>query len=270
MKVFKESDLGKLTLEPGKQVIIIGGSNLFHGAPLLSLKVASRIVSLVFFASPVKSHRDVAAHLKSELSSFIWIPWREVGDYIEKSDAVLIGPGFMRAKSEKNLSKKECDEAGRSTRETTENLLKNFPNRKWVIDAGSLQLMNPNWIPKGAILTPSKREYEMLFGDADPQEIAEKYNCTILLKGKYDVICSPTKSIKVEGGNWGMRKGGMGDVLAGLVVGLLASNGRFISASSASYLAKRAGEELFKKNGSYYNADDLASELGLFLPRIMR
>src|SRR3972149_7290573 len=87
--------------EDNGQVTIIGGSALFHGAPLLSLKVASRLVDMVFFATPEKSVGTIAERLKSKLLSFIWVPWDEVEDYVAKSDAVLIGPGFMRFRSEK-------------------------------------------------------------------------------------------------------------------------------------------------------------------------
>ena len=86
--------------EDNGQVTIIGGSSLFHGAPLLSLKVASRLVDMVFFATPEPSVGCVAELIKSKLYSFIWIPWKEVGAYVEKSDATLIGPGFMRYEKE--------------------------------------------------------------------------------------------------------------------------------------------------------------------------
>jgi NAD(P)H-hydrate epimerase len=103
MKTFEKSDLNKLykpekgsSGEDNGQVTIIGGSKLFHGAPLLSLKVASRIVDMVFFASSQPCMGEIAQRIKSDLFSFIWVPWDEVAQYIKKSDAVLIGPGLMR------------------------------------------------------------------------------------------------------------------------------------------------------------------------------
>ena len=94
MEVFNPSALKKLYIpeansvgEQNGQITIIGGSSLFHGAPLLSLKVASRIVDMVFLASPERSVGRVAELMKSKLQSFIWIPFEEVDDYIEKSDA---------------------------------------------------------------------------------------------------------------------------------------------------------------------------------------
>jgi NAD(P)H-hydrate repair Nnr-like enzyme with NAD(P)H-hydrate dehydratase domain len=86
------------------EVTIIGGSDLFHGAPLLSLTAACRIVDMVYFSSPEPSLREVALHLKSQLFSFIWVPWEEVGDYILKSDSVLIGPGMKRYRKEAHFT----------------------------------------------------------------------------------------------------------------------------------------------------------------------
>lgn len=57
------------------QTTIISGSRLFHGAPLLALKVASRLNRMVFFSSPEPSLGEVAAKIKSRLFSFIWVPF---------------------------------------------------------------------------------------------------------------------------------------------------------------------------------------------------
>jgi NAD(P)H-hydrate epimerase len=122
---------------------------------------------MVFFASPEPSVGKVAEHLKSKLSSFIWVPWNEVDEYLGKSDAILIGPGLMRYHKKVKNSKlkiKNLDKAGLETKKITEDLLKRFPQKQWVIDAGSLQVMEPKFIPKNAILTPNKKEFEMLFG----------------------------------------------------------------------------------------------------------
>jgi len=250
--------------EDNGQVTIIGGSSLFHGAPLLALKTASRIVDMVFFASPEPSLGRIAEQIKSSLSSFIWVPWEEVGEYIEKSDAVLIGPGFMRFRSEKvphGERHHACDEACKLTTEITEELLKGFPQKKWVIDAGSLQVMEADWIPKGAIVTPNKKEYELLFGDLDTQEAARKYTCTIVRKGPKTLVCDEDNCIQISNGNAGLTKGGTGDILAGLTVALFAKNDALGSASSASFLVKAAADELYEKVGTNYNADDLAEAL---------
>lgn len=271
MVVFNVKQLKKLyrpnsdsSGEDNGQVTIIGGSSLFHGAPLLSLKVASRIVDMVFFATPEKSVGIVAESLKSKLLSFVWIPWEEVDEYIQKSEAVLIGPGFMRFKSEKVPHGERhhvCDEACQITMQITRGLLEKFPDKKWVIDAGSLQVMEASWIPKGAILTPNKKEYNLLFGNMELKEAARKYNCVVVLKGPATLVCSPKECVEVKGGNAGMTKGGTGDVQSGLTVALLAKNEPFLAASAASYITKTAGDALYKELGTNYNADDLADRI---------
>jgi hydroxyethylthiazole kinase-like uncharacterized protein yjeF len=262
MEVFDSKELAGLVLpadtsskgENG-QVTIIGGSKLFHGAPLLALTTASRFVDMVYFASPEPSVGAIAEKIKSSLFSFIWVPWEERGSYIEKSDAVLIGPGFMRYRREFG------DGGGNETREITRDLLLKFPDKKWIIDAGSLQMIEPEWIPKQAILTPNQKEYQRLFGDLEPGGAAKKFSCIVVYKLPQTLVCSPERCIEVVGGNAGLTKGGTGDVQAGLTVGLLAKNNPFLAGAAASYLIKKAGDSLFTKVGTAYNADDLASEL---------
>lgn len=254
--------------EDNGQITIIGGSKLFHGAPILSLKAASKFVDMVFFASPDPSVGKVAEAIKGSLSSFVWVPWEDVDGYIEKSDACLIGPGFMRFSSEKTPHTKrhiECDEECQKTREITKRLLSIFPKKKWVIDAGSLQTMDAGWIPEGAIITPNTREFELLFNvksqKSKVKEMAEKYSCIIVSKGPETIVCSPEDIVIVKGGNPGLTKGGTGDVLAGLTAALFAKNDALVSACSASYIVKKAGDELYEKVGVNYNADDLSEKL---------
>jgi len=266
MEIFNQKDLGKLRFpkegsskgENG-QVTVVGGSKLFHGAPLLALTIASRFTDMTFFATPEPSVGKVAEMIKSELFSFIWVPWDERGQYIEKSDAVLIGPGMMRYKKEWG------DGGGDETREITRDLLLGFRNKKWVIDAGSLQILEADWIPPGAILTPNRKEYQRLFVTMDVSEAAKKYKCIIVEKLPVTAVCSPERCVAIKGGNAGLTKGGTGDVQAGLTAGLLAKNDPFLAASAASFIVKSAADSLYQKVGTAYNADDLASEIPVFL-----
>jgi NAD(P)H-hydrate epimerase len=232
---------GKLT--------IIGGSRLFHGASLWALKVASRIVDLVFYSS-IPENLKLAQKLKSQIYDFIAVPREAIRDYIEESDAVLIGPGLMREEETKIL---------------TEKLIKKFSKKRWVIDAGSLQMMNKNLIPKDSILLPHQREFKRLFDLAPNQEnaakMARKYNCVVLLKGRLDYICSPSQCQVNTTGNEGMTKGGTGEVLAGLTAALACKNKPFLAANAAAFVNGLAGDRLKKRVGVYYNASDLADEI---------
>ena len=283
--IFKTSELKKLYIpnknssgEDNGSVTIIGGSKLFHGAPILSLKVASRLVDMVFFATPEKPVGYVAEQIKSKLMSFVWVPWADTEAYIAKSDAILIGPGFMRFGSEKIPENKRGDMSdgeGKVTRDITERLLKTHPTKRWVIDAGSLQVMDVGWIPKGAIITPNQKEFSFLFGIKNDElsimdgkakthivsSMAAKHKCTIVLKGPETIVASPSETVVVKGGNAGMTKGGTGDILAGLTVSLLAKNEPLLAASAASFIEKKAADELYNEVRIGYNADDLADRI---------
>lgn len=248
-------------------VTIIGGSKLFHGAPLLGLKTAARMVDMVFFSSPSPSIGREAELLKSKLFSFIWIPWSEIGDYIEKSEAILIGPGLMRYRGKTPV---ENDRVSQETRRITSTLLEKYPHKKWVIDAGSLQTLDLSVLPPRAILTPNKKEYQRLFGDIDVREAAKKYNCTIVAKGPVTLVASPEREFEIRGGNAGLTKGGTGDVQAGITVGFLAKNEPFLAASAAAYLIKRTAEDLEEKRGIYYSADDLVEKIPETLGRLLK
>ena len=105
-----------------------------------------------------------------------------------------------------------------------------------VIDADALNILSEhkNWLEKicaGSILTPHPKEFERLVGksksDAEVFEKAKsfavKHSVYLILKGAYSLICSPEgKGWFNSTGNPGMATGGSGDVLTGLLTGLLA------------------------------------------------
>jgi hydroxyethylthiazole kinase-like uncharacterized protein yjeF len=279
------------------KLLIIGGSTLFHSASLWALEVASRIVDLVHYCSTDENNR-IVEKLKEEFRDGIVVSRLHIEDYIKEDDVILIGPGMVREEnvefktqiSKPNLKTQSLNEIlkmqneGEQTYYLTKYLLKKYPEKKWVIDAGALQMMEPEWIPKNAILTPHKHEFIRLvskfsisnsqfsmndknheFSISKMREvakiIAEKYHCTILLKGERDYIEDEYKCEEISGGNAGMTKGGTGDVLAGLVAALYCKNEAFVSAVCTSYINKKAGEDLFEKKGYWYNASDLADQL---------
>ncbi len=250
--------------EDNGQLTIIGGSSLFHGAPLLSLTVASRIVDMVFFSSP-KENKTYVNKLKSSLYSFIWVPETDLEYYINKSDAVLIGPGMMRYDNEKSKvksQKSKIDGEGERTKELTEKLLKKFPDKKWIIDAGSLQTIEAKFIPKGSILTPNRREFEMLFGlpktEASIKKMADKYECVIVNKGAESGVYGNGVYKHIGMPQPGLTKGGTGDVTAGIIAALACKNDSFLAACAGTFLVKLTAKRIGEKAGNYYNADDIA------------
>lgn len=229
---------------------------------------------MVFFASPAQNISEIVNKIKSELNSFIFIPWNERNEYIKKSDCILIGNGFMRYASEKTPSHKRRgnDKAGRMSRNIVLKILKNFPDKKFVIDAGALQVIKKEEIPSGSIITPNKKEYRYLFGEnqiKNIQKISEQLSCTIVLKDVETIVSSCGENVVVKGGNAGLTKGGTGDVQAGLTAAFYAKNNALLSAASASFLVKKTAENLEKLVGLNFNADDVSENVFKTLKKIV-
>ncbi len=257
------------------KLLVIGGSQLFHAASIWALTVASRIVDMVFYSS-VEVNNRIVESMKAEFRNGIVVPRSKIESYINEADCVLIGPGLPR---------QEGLEAGDDdTRELTERLFHSHPDKKWVVDGGSLQTIDPEVLRNlriVPILTPHRKEFEILNIkyqkskikntnqklniEQEVENFAKEFNCVVLVKGEYDIVASPEKAVRISGGNPGMTKGGTGDVLAGLVAALYCKNDAFLSAAAASYINKKAGDSLFKKVGYYFNASDLADEI----PKVM-
>lgn len=280
MENFNPKDLKKLYIpapdsikgENGK-LMVIAGSVLFHAASLWPLEVASRIVDMVFYSS-VSLNNEIVQNDKNSFRNGIVIPRPEIEKYIKEADCILIGPGLPR---DKGRQKQDV-----STRDLTQKFLLKYPDKKWVIDGGSLQTIDIKVIPRNAILTPNKKEFEILKLKIQNSKLknaiqnskleeqvkifAKEYNCIVLLKGKVDYVSNDSQSVQVKGGNQGMTKGGTGDVLAGLTASLYCKNDAFLSATSASYINKKAGDNLYQSMGLYYNASDLILEV----PKVMK
>jgi NAD(P)H-hydrate epimerase len=135
--------------------------------------------------------------------------------------------------------------------ELVEQLLKTCPV-PLVLDADALCIA-PEKIAAAkcpVVLTPHPGEFARMFGEpvtdrwAQARAAAEKTGQTIVLKGAGTVVAQPEHRLAVNlTGNPGMATGGAGDVLAGLLTGLLGQGmGTFEASMMAVYLHGIAGD----------------------------
>ncbi len=265
MKTFLEKELRGLYKAPKNshkgnngRLLVIGGSKLFHASIFWSADVASRLVDLVHFSSPAMENNElVRKKVKKGFWSGIVVPWDRVEEYIKEDDCILIGPGMPR--------KEGLEEGDIPTKKIVDELLKKYPKKKWVVDGGALQEMDVKLLNEKMIVTPHAGEFKKLFGVGATAEnagkMSEKFRCVVLLKGVVDNVCFGGECVAIKGGNEGMTKGGTGDVLAGLVAALYCKNDSFLAAKVGSYVNKKAGDELYKRVGPYFNAGDLVGEV---------
>jgi NAD(P)H-hydrate epimerase len=265
-EAFQKLEIAKENSHKGQngKLLIIGGSELFHAASKWSLDVASKIVDMVFYSSVPSNNtlikrwqkRESDKKLNQEAKANFWqgivVSRKEIETYLKEADCVLLGPGMERSSYTAQLS---------------DHLLSKYPEKKWVIDAGALQMINPDLFNSNCIITPHHQEMEVLIkknNDFNP----EKYQAlpTCLLKGQTDQIFPgknypQVKVITISGGNAGMTKGGTGDVLAGLLAALYCKNEALVSAIIASYINKKTGDSLYKNVGPYFNTSDLVGKI---------
>ena len=157
-------------------------------------------------------------------------------------------------------------------------LLENYPN-PLVVDADALNILSENpfllpLLPSGSILTPHPLEFERLAGHSKTdydrvsraREFAQNHQIVLILKGAYTAVISSDGSCSFNcTGNPGMATGGSGDVLTGILTGLLAQGypspeaallGVYIHGLSGDLSLAGSSEEALL-------AGDLADHLGM-------
>jgi NAD(P)H-hydrate epimerase len=209
-----------------------------------------------------KENNEIIQKIKVQWQGGIVISQDKITEYAQEDDVILIGNGMMRVGDE-----------GQFTKELVHNLIVQFPDKQFVFDAGALQVMDRQWLKllhTRAIITPHQKEFQTLFSidltslsleekEKIVQQTAQAYSCIILLKAIEDIISDGTVTVRVQGGNAGLTKGGTGDILAGIVSGMSATSDQFCSAVAASILLKKTAENLFLSKGYWYTAKDILS-----------
>jgi ADP-dependent NAD(P)H-hydrate dehydratase / NAD(P)H-hydrate epimerase len=214
--------------------MIIAGSYGKIGAAVLSAKACLRSgVGLLTCFIPKCGYEILQTALSEAMvmtdvnSSII----TKIDEDVLKYDSIGVGPGLGTASE---------------TRAAIKELISVY-KKPMVIDADALNGLsmekNLPSLPPGSILTPHPKEFERLFGECknDFERIekalqnAKLLNCLIVLKGHHTFIATPNgKGHFNNTGNAGMATAGSGDVLTGMITGLLAQN---YSSEDASILA---------------------------------
>jgi len=201
--------------------LIMAGSNGKMGAAVLAAKACLRSGSGLVSCFIPKSGYDILQNSAPEAMVLTELHFKsDTKNDLERFSSIGIGPGLG------------------ITNETIDLLfqtLKNF-SRPMVFDADALNIIAGNkqlfdMLPLHSILTPHPKEFERLFGPC--QNEFERINkatakaielkCFIVLKGHHTLITTPLgQQYFNSSGNAGMAKGGSGDVLCGIISGLLA------------------------------------------------
>jgi ADP-dependent NAD(P)H-hydrate dehydratase / NAD(P)H-hydrate epimerase len=244
--------------------LLLAGSYGKSGAAILAAKACLRSGAGLVTArlpeccvSPVQTAVPEAMVLADDEKQFLSATLKP-----ENYSAIGIGPGIGLAKETANVLKR---------------IIQDF-NKPIVIDADALNLLaeNPTWLSflnPGCILTPHPGEFKRLVGNIENPfdrskaqlDFAKKYNCYVILKGKFTAIACPDGSLIFNPtGNPGMATGGSGDVLTGIITGLLAQGySPFQSSLIGVYLHGLAGDYAANSLSEYAM---IAGDIIEFLP----
>ncbi|HLC44904.1 MAG TPA: NAD(P)H-hydrate dehydratase [Patescibacteria group bacterium] len=233
------------------RLLIVAGSGRYHGSLVYAVKAASRLVDLTYVLSTPENQKLIA---KMKLLTAEFMPAPEMPQQGREYDfdCILIGPGLGISDRTVSLVKRAL-----------------ATSMKVVLDADALNVLDDplkKLLGANHILTPHRGEFRRLFRMPptvdNAYKMTKRYGCTIVLKGPSDIITNPKQRIyECRGGNAGMTKGGTGDVLAGLIAALFCTNTAFVAAAAGSYINKAAGDELYRRVGTFYDAEDLVEQV---------
>lgn len=260
-------------------VLIAAGSDRYWGAPALTAQGALRAgAGLVALAAPA----TLRSSLAGQFPEVTYAPVQEADTLgseaaettltaCRSAQALLAGPGLGNA--------------GNFLDQLLAGLRDMSPAPALVVDADALNYLaqQPRWwelLPMGAILTPHPGEMARLLGrplddvrDRDRVELAREraaaWQHVVVLKGAYTVVAAPDgRCCLMPFANPALAVAGSGDVLAGVIVSLLAQGlPPFEAALLGAYLHGAAGQLAAEQQG---DAGLLASEIADYVPAVRR
>jgi NAD(P)H-hydrate epimerase len=186
--------------------------------------------------------------------------------WIAKASAVVLGPGLGLKPS---------------TRKAVKDIIEAVEARgvPLLLDADGLKAFGEFRRPirSPAVFTPHVGEYEVLTGQKLPEEVEERValvsetakvlNCVVVVKSAVDIVSDGTR-VKLNRfvHNPGMTVGGTGDVLSGIIGGLLSQGFEpFRAAAAGVFINGAAGDFALKEKGYHLSPTDLLK----WIPEVM-
>ena len=247
----------------GHGLLISGGYGKM-GAAVLGSKAALRAgAGLITTHIPAKGYSILQTSVPEAMVSidmddeiFSEVP------FLSKYNAIAVGPGIGTEKQTAKALKLLIQNSGVPV----------------IFDADAINILaeNKTWIPfipQNSILTPHPKEFERLVGKSSDnfernkmqREFSVKYHVYVILKGAHTAITTPNgKCYFNTTGNPGMATGGSGDVLTGILLGLMAQGySPFETSLLGVYIHGLAGDIAAGKSGyEALIAGDITESLG--------
>ena len=267
--VYREQDAHKGNFG---HVLVIGGDKGLGGAGLLSSRAA--VYSGAGLTSLVTRPEHVIASLVScpEVMVKGVDSGQDLEEHLVKPNVIAIGPGLGQSAWSEQMVQRVFWEAEKR-------------DISVIMDADALNLLTTlklsSNLPKKLILTPHPGEASRLLNTTVTEiesdrfsaaaKIQKKFNATVVLKGSGTIICNQSSGTQKWGicgsGNPGMATGGMGDVLTGIIAGILAQGLTLKDAAEAGVdlHAKAADQASLEFGEAGLTSSDVINELRYLL-----
>lgn len=248
------------------KVLNIAGSNKYSGAAYLSsisaLKVGCGYVTLA-------TCPDLIPILSTMTPNLVFKNFNKLRNTLKSYDAISIGCGLSTSKKALTIVKSVLSEI-----ETLETPI--------IVDADGLNILaelKDVYELKNLVITPHPLEAARLLNttledvlNSKKEAVAtlsRKYNCITVLKLHKTLICDKNFEITTnQTGNSALSKAGSGDVLCGMITGLVAQNIELIEAVKLAVALHGRTGEIASENLTEYSV--LASDLLNYIPAAIR
>ncbi len=261
--VYKKRDNWQHKGNFGK-ILVVGGSNIYTGSTAIVALSALRSGSDLTEIIAPKRAADACAGFSPEMITLAvnsetlnLNAFDVIADASHKNDVITIGNGMGTREEQKNLVDKVLTEI----------------NKRIVIDADALKVVDKKLLGKNMLITPNSNEFKILFNE-DPSKETEKrvrqvyekareFDTTIILKGHIDVISDGEKTFINKTNSVYMTKGGTGDSLTGIAASLIGQHNNIIdAAAAAAFINGYAGRVAGKKERESFSVLHLIDNIG--------
>ena len=254
------------------RLLVIGGSEVYSGAPtLVSIGAMRTGVDIVYLAAPSKTAYAISSispdliTIKLDGANLKPSNVETLKPYLRVVDVVAMGPGLGLNPETADFVKVCIEEVERA-------------GKKLLLDADGLKAFAKFKRPLKTplVITPHAGEYTILTGETLPenqperalaiQKTAKKLDAVVLVKGKVDCICDASRIKLNFTHNPGMTVGGTGDVLSGIVAGLMAQKiDPFEAAVAGAFVNGAAGDFVASELGFHMVATDIID----WIPKVL-
>jgi ADP-dependent NAD(P)H-hydrate dehydratase / NAD(P)H-hydrate epimerase len=249
-------------------VLVIGGDYGMGGAIRLAAEAALRVGAGLVTVATRPEHVNIVSGSRPELMCHQVQQASDLDRMLNRATVIVLGPGLGKSDWAQAIFERILEAPQPKVMDADAlNLLAQFPQQcdDWILTPHPGEACRLLDVPCSDV---QNNRYDAL------GSLQDRYGGVVLLKGSGTLICSPDHDITLcPAGNPGMASGGMGDILSGMIGGLLAQKLSLLQAANAGVLAHaRAADEAVIAGGGERGllaTDLLAHVRGLVNPSVL-